>query len=190
MGLNKYKNRSISSGTRDRVTWRFSFYPILSRQIMRHRYATTLPDCSPLTTFVSACFLPIRWQHWKAQPCLCLQSHDNILSLDCFAPSWRSELEWASSFIFSEPGTVIQPTEIWDYLGKAPLFVSRYSLRPFCTSSSSLLHFRRFSSSIGSGHKEITYKQNGEQRKHQYSEHVGDKAVEIIGLPSDVTDRI
>lgn len=28
------------------------------------------------------------------------------------------------------------------------------------------------------------------QRKHEYSEHVGDKAIEIIGLPSDVTDRI
>lgn len=119
-----------------------------------------------------------------------LQSHDNILSLDCFALSWQSELEWASPFVFSEPGSVIQPPEIWSYLGKAPLFVSRYSLSPFCTSSSSLLHFCRFSSSAGSGHKEITYKQNGEQRKHQYSEHVGDKAVEIIGLPSDVTDRI
>lgn len=149
-----------------------------------------LPDCPYLTTFVSACFLPIRWQHWKAQPCLCLQSHDNILSLDCFPLSWQSELERTSPFIFSESGSVIQPTEIWGYLGKALLLVSRYSLSPFWTSSSSLLHFCRFSSSVGSGHKEITYKQNGEQRKHQYFEHVGDKAVEIIGLHSDATDRI
>lgn len=79
------KDRSIPSGIRDGVTQSFSFWPILSRHIMRHRQATKLPDCPELTTFVSACFLPIRWQHWKAQPCLCLQSRDNILHLDCFA---------------------------------------------------------------------------------------------------------
>ena len=43
------------------------------------------------------------------------------------------------------------------YLGKALLLVSRYSLRPFCTWSSSLLQFFRLSSRWGSGHRLITW---------------------------------
>lgn len=181
------KHRRIPSGIRDGVTWKFPFYPILSRQITRHRYATMLPDSQHLCLPV---FSPSDGSIERRSPAHVCKSHDNILSLGCVALSWQSELERASPFVFSEPASVIQPTDVWGYLGKARLFISRYSLSPFCTSSSRLLHFRRFSSSTGSGHKDITYKENGEQRKHQYSVHVRDKAGEIIGLPTDVTDRI
>ena len=63
----------------------------------------------------------------------------------------------AGQVVWTEPQAMLAGKHT-AYLGKDPLFVSRYSLSPFWTSSSSLLQSFKLANRRGSGHRSITYK--------------------------------